>query len=353
MTEARKPNRKDRRLNVERGPRTAEARADATVELPHTPVNAPNWSENYVFSGFDPAAGIGFYHHMARMPYDPEIWRGAFGVMLPDGQVLVAKDHGRGPSSNGSGPASPSLAFTCREPFRHWDIAYDGVARLTTTDVLTEGLLRDGPTVPVRFDVAFEPSTPPWGFGEGMETEAWADVHYEHSGRFSGTLRYGERLVPLSGTGHRDHSTGPRDVGPMLSHTWVHGEFESGRAFQVFAAHTRPDQRFASAYVADGDQLRAATVSSVPGWQGRDGDPGSFVVSLDTDDGPVEITGRTLPQRYHWSALIPWEFAFGADLDAGPSDPAGPWPVLEAMAVLDWDGERGYGLVEVTRPRSD
>jgi hypothetical protein len=317
-------------------------------ELPHEPVDAPNWSENYVFSGFDPERGIGFYHHMARMPYDTGIWRGAFGVMLPGGEVLVGKDHGR--TGVAAGPASPSLAFVCREPFRRWDVRYDGVARLTTADALTRGLLRDGPTVPVRLDLTFEPSTPPWGFGEGMEHETWADVHYEHPGRFEGRLRFGDRSFPLIGTGYRDHSVGPRDVGPMLSHTWVHGEFPSGRAFQVFAAHTRPDQRFASAYVAAGDELRAAGVLSVPGWQGPSGDPGSFVVSLQTDDGPVEIAGRTLPQRYHWSALIPWEFAFGADLDA-PNDPAGPWPVLETMVALEWDGEPGYGLVEVTRPR--
>lgn len=320
-------------------------------ELPHQPAGTPNWSENYVFSGFDPEAAVGFYHHMARMPYDPEIWRGAFGVMLPGGEALVYKDHGRCSGGDAApGPASPSLAFVCREPFRRWEVRFDGVARLTTTEALTRGLLRDGRTVPVRLELTFEPSTPPWGFGDGMETETWADLHYEHSGRFSGTLRYTERVVPLTGSGYRDHSTGPHDVGPMLSHTWVHGEFGSGRAFQVFAAHTRPDQRFASAYVAQGTELRAAEVRSVPGWEGRDGDPGSFTVVLHTDDGPAEITGRTLGQRYHWSALAPWEFAFGADLDA-PDGPGEAWPVLETMVALEWDGEPGYGLLEVTRPR--
>ena len=65
--------------------------------------------------------------------------------------------------------------------------------------------------------------------GEGIEDEAWADVHYEHSGRFEGVLRYGAVTVALAGTGYRDHSVGPRDVEPMLAHTWVHGEFGSGR----------------------------------------------------------------------------------------------------------------------------
>lgn len=321
-------------------------------ELPHQPAATPNWSENYVFCGFDPTAGIGFYHHMARMPYDPEIWRGAFGMMLPEGVVLVAKDHGRlDPGAEHAGPASPSLAFVCQEPFRRWEIRYDGVARLTTTEALTTGLLRDGPTVPVRLELTFEPSTPPWGFGEGMVTETWADVHYEHSGRFAGSLRYADQLVTLDGTGYRDHSTGPRDVGPMLSHTWVHGEFPGGRAFQVFSAHTRPDQRFASAYVARGSELRAAEVRSVPSWQGRDGDPGAFAVQLETEDGPAVITGRALAQRYHWSALVPWEFAFGADLDE-PDEPGAPWPVLETIVALEWDGEIGYGLLEVTRPRA-
>jgi hypothetical protein len=289
-----------------RHPMTLQASIDH--ELPHVPAGVPNWSENYVFSGFDPAAGVGFYHHLARMPYDPEIWRGAFGVALPGGEVLVGKDHGR----TGAGA---------------------------------------GPAVPVRLDLTFEPSTPPWGFGQGMDTETWADVHYEHAGVFGGTLRYGGRTVSLAGTGYRDHSTGPRDVGPMLSHTWVHGEFARGRGFQVFAAHTRPDQRFASAYVALGEELRPAEVRSVPGWQGRDGDPGSFVVSLETENGPAQITGRTLPQRYHWSALIPWEFAFGADLDTADG-PGAAWPVLETMVALEWDGEPGYGLLEVTRPRA-
>src|SRR5205823_9657989 len=134
-------------------------------ELPHEPAATPNWSENYVFCGFDPTQAVGFYHHMARMPYDPEIWRGAFGMMLPDGRALVYKDHGRG-HGNGDGPASPSLAFVCLEPFRRWEVRYDGVARITTREALTRGLLQDGPTVPVRLELVFEPSTPPWGFGD-------------------------------------------------------------------------------------------------------------------------------------------------------------------------------------------
>ena len=136
-----------------------------SAEFPHKPVDAPNWSENYVFSGFDPAGRVGFYHHMARMPYDPDISRGAFGVMLPGGLALVAKDHGR-TGADLDGPASPSLAFVCHEPFARWEVRYDGVARLVPTTELTTGLLRDGPTGPVRLDLIFEPSTPPWGFGE-------------------------------------------------------------------------------------------------------------------------------------------------------------------------------------------
>ena len=114
-------------------------------ELPHEPAATPNWSENYVFCGFDPEQAVGFYHHMARMPYDPEIWRGAFGMMLPDGLALLGKDHGRtgAPGSGVTvGPASPSLAFVCREPFRRWEVRYDGVARLVPAAQLTRGATR-------------------------------------------------------------------------------------------------------------------------------------------------------------------------------------------------------------------
>ena len=67
---------------------------------------------------------------------------------------------------------------------------YGGPVECETGAIWDEGYLAydfgDHPLNPVRLDLTFEPSTPPWGFGEGMEDETWADVHYEHPGRFTG-----------------------------------------------------------------------------------------------------------------------------------------------------------------------
>jgi hypothetical protein len=198
-------------------------------------------------------------------------------------------------------------------------------------------------------ELAFEALTPPWSFGDGLEAEAWADLHYEHPGRVAGRLRIDGRTIDFTGTGYRDHSVGPRDVSPILSHTWVHGEFASGRSFQAFATHSRPDQRFTSAYVAVHGQLHPARIVEVPSWSGSDGDPGRFAVRLESDAGGVEIEGRTLAQRFHWTILSPWEFVLGADLGAGGG---AHWPCLETMVAFRWGDEIGHGLLEVTRPRT-
>lgn len=320
-------------------------RVDPARELPHEPAAAPNWSENYLFQGYDAARQVGFYHHLGRMPYDPRIWRGAFATCLPDGEVVVFKDYGK--TEGRRGPASPALAFVCEEPLRRWRVRYDGVGRLTTSEALTRGFLADGATVPVEMEIVFDALAPPWAFGDGLEGEAWADLHYEQPGRIEGRIRVDGRTIELAGTGYRDHSVGPRDVSPILSHTWVHGEFPSGRSFQAFTTHSRPDQRFGSAYVASGGELLPVNIVEAPAWSGADGDPGRFVVRLEGADGPIQIEGRTLAQRFHWTILSPWEFVIGTDLAGG----AGLWPCLETMVAYRWGAEEGYGLLEVTRPR--
>jgi len=322
-----------------------KTRVDPARELPHQPAGTPNWSENYLFQGYDPNAEVGFYHHLGRQPADPRIWRGAFATCLPGGEVIAFKDYAR--STRERGPASAALSFECEEPFRRWTVRFDGVARKTTSEALRRGMLRDGAMAVVEMEVAFEALGGPWSFGEGLESEAWASFHYEQPGRIRGKLHVDGRTIELAGTGYRDHSTGPRDVSPMLSHTWVHGEFPSGRAFQAFAAHSLPDVRFASAYVLAEGAHHGAKIVEAPAWSGDDGDPGRFAVRLESDGGPVTIEGRTLAQRFHWSILSPWEFVLGTDLDAG----AEVWPCLELMAEFRWGDETGYGLVEVTRPR--
>jgi hypothetical protein len=222
------------------------------------------------------------------------------------------------------------------------------VARRTTSEALTRGFLADGATIAVEMEIAFDALATPWSFGEGLEGEAWASFHYEQPGRNAGQLRVDGRTIELAGTGYRDHSVGPRDVSPMLSHTWVHGEFESGRSFQAFATHSRPDQRFASAYIAVDGEPHPARIVEVPSWAGKSGDPGRFSVKLESDLGPIEIEGKTLAQRFHWTILSPWEFVIGADLAAGA---ASLWPCLETMVAYRWGDETGHGLLELTRPR--
>ena len=317
------------------------------LDLPHDPGPEPGWSENYLFTGFDPSSEVGFFHHLGRLHADPSIWRGVFMLCLPGGDVVVGKDYGRGGSTRG--PASPSLSFTCQEPFARWHLTFDGVAHRTTTACLAGALMTPTCPVPTRFSAVYESSGQPWtSSAADLAGEVWADMHYEQGGRIDGEVSVGTRRLSFSGVAYRDHSTGRRDISRMISHTWMHGIFPSGRMFQAFVTRTGEDQR-QTAYISDGTTLEDVAVVKAPGWSGADGDPGCFALRLAGAAGPVTIDGTTLGPGFHWTAESPWEIVIGADLARGVD--ANGWPCIERFARYEWDGEVGYGLLEATMPR--
>jgi hypothetical protein len=75
-------------------------------------------------------------------------------------------------------------------------------------------------------DVQFEAFHPPYAYGSDPRgcPKYCATDRVEQAGRVTGTLRIGDRVIEVNGTGHRDHSWGTRDWVAFQQYEWFVGQ---------------------------------------------------------------------------------------------------------------------------------
>jgi hypothetical protein len=133
----------------------------------------------------------------------------------------------------------------------------------------------------VELDMRFEALHPPYAYGSDARgcMGYVADDRIEQSGRATGTLKLGDRVIHFDTTGHRDHSWGTRDWQVFQHYKWVHAQTASGVAlhFWIVEAMGRTELR---GYVFK-DQ-RMALVTAV--------------------DFEFDYTGKLDP--HHWRATV-------------------------------------------------
>lgn len=78
----------------------------------------------------------------------------------------------------------------------------------------------------VRLDLQYEAMHPPYSYGRDARgcMSYMADDRIEQSGRASGVLEIGDRVIKFDTTGHRDHSWGTRDWGAAQNWKWVQAQ---------------------------------------------------------------------------------------------------------------------------------
>jgi hypothetical protein len=205
---------------------------DPQLDLPHAIKVMPNWTEHYFFYGYDMATRHGMCVHIGRLPADPTIWRAVIQVYLPGEELLVAKYHGR--DGDYRGPGAGPFKLTCIEPMKVWTADFDGALYSTTRSALAGGLLQDCPAEPVRFHMVFDAAGPYYGPKEDIvEGRSSDSFHTEQIHRMRGDITYRGKTLQLQGIGVRDHSSGPRDYGPVISDMWIHALFPSGKSFHA------------------------------------------------------------------------------------------------------------------------
>lgn len=244
----------------------------------------------------------------------------------------------------GAGP----LSFTLVEPFRRWDLHFDGLAVETTVAAQIAGELPVGgePTVPVRLSVELEAVVPPWENGallaeagrvlaEQEEGGLMGGPRFEQLNRMSGTLQVGDgEPRALRGGALRIRRRGIRRLTRFWGHAWQSAVFPSGKAFGYIVYPDREDgvPTYNEGYLYDGHgALVPARVVEAP-WLTRMVPRGEQLrVVLETEDGRVEtILGETLVSSF---AAVPITF--------------GAFPVLgQAIVRYTWGDEVAKGMME-------
>jgi hypothetical protein len=319
--------------------RFGEAGTPALAESEEYPFAGQNpgdgWCENYALVANDPDAGINLCLYLGRQPFDLSVWHEILLLSLPDSRILVWKSAGRGHIDNGGGAMA---TFRCTEPGQRWAVALDGFTWETTAIQLQGGPFGDGPWTRTALDLEFAAAVPPWILGNGDLDNAWEHSHYEQLGHVTGTVRVGDREWTFTGTGHRDHSRGPRDYRSVLDHAWVNCLFPSGRGFALYRMRL-PDlsDGVALAGVYDGETLHPATVTSMPLLAETD-DHDRYGLLLDVNGAPVRIDAEILRRVGTVSYVTPNHMVIGTS-----SHPQACQVVQERGTRFTWDGESGFG----------
>jgi len=314
----------------------------------------PYWSENLLFSVFDPANDLALWLHLGTRPEEWTLWEDHVFVALPgDGGVLsLWSYHKTAPERR---PAGAVLEFKCVEPFKLWKVTFDGYAQLNANADMWRGRAPDGRKVRLIIDVEMHSITPAWdahasatgdkGHG-GMNTQGWAKEHYEQLVVARGRVTVEGKTYDYSGTGWRDHSRGVR-VPHAQRKTWgghmiASAVFPSGRSFVCSTYWDREgiiSLEGGAVMEKDGAHHDAAVVER-PRLRYLQARGERLPVGLRWDGGELSVICAS--RKSVWVQIERW--TLGKDLD-GP----GHMYVLDYGSV-DWDGETGAFYIERSEP---
>ena len=313
--------------------------------VPECP-DIPMWSENLLFAVWDPRADLAMWLHLGTVPGKWTMWEDRVLVMLPgsDGALSLRAYHHTAPERR---PAGPGLEFRQRDPWRRWQVRFDGFGLHTPEHEMLAGLGRDGVTQPFAAELEIECVTPAWdartatqlASGAGnMESQKWASEHYEQLVRATGTVTLATGAVPFSGYGWRDHSRGPRHH--SLGESWGGHVIlgcvypESGRAWGLSRYYTADGTiTLEGGYVFAGEKFEHARVVTAPRLRELRYRGEVLPVALAWSGGVLELAMHC--DRSLWTSMQRG-LAVGKDLDG-----AGLMYVL-THGRCAWDGETGY-----------
>ena len=223
---------------------------DRADELMHEAQPVKHWTEYVYLLGYCLETGHGISLHVGKEPTDTTVWRGTLGIFLDDGDLLVAKYHGRDGNERcaGSGP----LKVTCVEPMRTWVADFDGLVHRCTRKQITTEVARDSISEMASFHIVFQAAAPMWDLEAGADVPSLVLVkgeeattknhankthHWEQLCTARGEIKYGGKTVSINGGGVRDHSHGPRDYWPLVGNLWINAVFPSGKAIMLMTTH--------------------------------------------------------------------------------------------------------------------
>jgi hypothetical protein len=268
---------------------------------------------------------------------------------LGGGRIL--HDTGRGPAPSpldaqgkasifGAGP----LTFRCIEPFRKWNVVFDGTAVDGTLSQMIAKTLDPNKRTPVRFEVELTMVTPGWVQDYTPEkvaklTEAEvADAaamgfgwRIEHLFRAQGQLHLDGKTRTFNAVGSRIKRQSVRTLTTFRGHCWQSAVFPDGRAFGYIAYPPTAEQPelYNIGYVYANGRMYPAKAVKVP-WLKRIVEDGEDVsLELKCELGNIKIAGSTALATFRVGNVE-----------------MGGYNLQQSGTRYTWDGQSAYGMIE-------
>ena len=248
----------------------------------------------------------------------------------------------------GAGP----LSFELIEPFRHWRMRFDGLARTSTVENQMAARPPEGkPDVPVAIEIDIESAVPPWEQGELLaeakrvleeqdEGALMGGPRFEQLSRAAGTIRVAEQEHRIDGGALRVRRQGIRRLGTFRGHVWQSALLPSGRAFGFIVYPPRDDglATYNEGYLFEGDgELVPAWVVDAPWLRTLQPKGQDVSVVLESEKGTTRIEGESVVS------------CFSVMGGVGPGTEG--FPVLQQAVVrYTMDGETANGMMERSIP---
>lgn len=318
---------------------------DPALDLPYPDaMPTPEFSESQQWNFFNGSYGV--MYHIGGMPGDCKLWHNAFAIACPDGSTLATKIVGRGPAEAFGAHTVHSVTL---EPYKVWRVVFDGALRRYDPAELQAGPAADGQHIPVKVELDIRAAHPVWDPGAHAEQAAGekglfastAKMHHEQAVTCTGFIEIAGERIEFSAPGHRDHSSGPRDLSKLRRALWVNGTFESGWSFLQFEGELvglpllKRGGLFEDGQIIECHMDHEAELStSAP-------EPRSFEFKVSIDGKPDRVIEVRVKGGANWTSVGPTEWCLGTLRD----DPRN-YLFTHYFAELSCNGEKGYGFVD-------
>jgi hypothetical protein len=243
------------------------------------------------------------------------------------------------PTVLGAGP----LSFHCIEPFRRWNVRYDGTIAEGQVSQLIASTFGYTHQIPFKFEFELELVTPAWVMDNTpdkvakMSPEDRAEAEYmgigwrcEHCFQVRGRFQIDGRWRDFTGTGLRVKRQSVRPLAGFRGHVWQSALFADGRAFGYIAYPPRESdgRAYNDGYLYQDGRMYMGRATQIP-WFRRivpDGDDVSF--EIETELGKTRIAGQTISSYFY------------------RNQPQMLLDLQQAGVRYEWDGQTAYGMLE-------
>ena len=251
------------------------------------------------------------------------------------------------PSVFGAGP----LTFRCVEPFRKWNVVFDGSVIEGTVAQQIARELDPERQIPVRLEVDLEMVTPAWVQDNSPDKIAQLSDHergeaesmgigwrLEHLFRGEGEFRVDGQTRSFRAVGSRIKRQSVRPLNAFRGHCWQSAVFPDGRAFGFIAYPEGSDgsRPYNEGYVFQDGVMFPARATKIPWLRELLEEGDDVALELESELGIARIEGTSALTSYHILDLGSY----------GPDTQGGAFSLHQGGARYSWDGMTSYGMIE-------